>query len=106
MTDIFNVGLTHSQRRGLVNMLVTNFASDYFTDAEAQNLLDLLDPNGKLQRAEKAADELEANEWFGPAEDLRDGVPPETLIRRIEQMTEDDGELERALPILETLIDP
>lgn len=51
---------------------------------------------------EAAATKLEENEWFGPAEDIRDGLSPAVVIRRVEQDADED-ERERAIPILADL---
>jgi hypothetical protein len=53
---------------------------------------------------ERVASALEANEWYGPAEDLRDGVPVKIVIERVREFAGDQAELDRALPLLEELI--
>lgn len=49
---------------------------------------------------EEAADKLRANEWFGPAEEVVFGTSIQTIITRVEEMTEDEDERDRAIPIL------
>jgi hypothetical protein len=97
------MNLSNKQRLGLAKIVATNFASDYFTDAEAQDLLGTLDPGGRLLKCDEVADQLEENEWYGPAGDLRDGVNPDTIINRIQEMTDDEDELARAIPLLASL---
>lgn len=50
-----------------------------------------------------AAQELQENDWLGPAEDIRDGIHTQTVIRRVSEMAGDADELDRALPILAAL---
>lgn len=93
-------------RRALDNAIANPADADALRDAAAFIETQLHGLNvAALNRTptERAADELEAAEWFSPAGDIRDGVPPDTVIGRVQKMTDDEDELGRALPILERL---
>lgn len=96
--------ITREQRVSLVRLLNSEASREYFTDEEANDLTKVLDPGGFLMEIEEVADQLEENEWYGPAGDLRDEVSPQTIINRVEEMTDDDAERARAIPLLQTLI--
>ena len=66
----------------------------------------------KSQLIFDAADKLDENGWHGPAQDLRESVPPGEVIRRVEDVVqvvdgtadeEQQAELDRAIPILTEL---
>ena len=63
----------------------------------------------KSQLIFDAADKLDENGWHGPAQDLRESIPPGEVIRRVEDVVgvvddsatpEEQAELDRAVPIL------
>lgn len=71
-----------------------------------QAIMDLIG-NDPAQLRAKAARSLEVVEWFEPAADVKKGIHPLGVIKRVEEVTTDDGpgleERKRAIPILKKL---
>ena len=45
-----------------------------------------------VRQREALAADLESAEWFCPAQDIRDGLSPETVLSRLEAVSCQDGE--------------
>jgi hypothetical protein len=73
----------------------------YTSEVEAERTLAKLVRRGSRKGLiSSAAEKLEYNGWFGPAQDLREGVPPSEVIKCLEDFTPEQDELDRAIPIL------